>query len=215
MRLKLEAMSADSTVFPGRWYYKCLKYLNEGTFEHIFQWWDDGVTEQLERYKIRLDEAMGKQLHLETHVRLLQGEVARMKEELANQGDTGVVASDPAVGKLKEERSGQNDDDLVKAAHQIFFSDHQFKFGLEHCWRELRHDQKWCTSTADKDSAKKKRRKGDETSAHGSQPEILVDSSPEARPPGVKAAKAAAKKKVNGDAKDEGKKWMTSRTCGK
>ncbi|KAG7564079.1 hypothetical protein ISN44_As10g008420 [Arabidopsis suecica] len=36
--------------------------------------------------------------------------------------------------------SGQNDDDLMKLAHQIYESDYKKKFMLENVWRELRHD---------------------------------------------------------------------------
>ena len=49
-------------------------------------------------------------------------------------------------GALREQRSGQNDDDVMKAALDIFFNNNGYKFTLDHCWRELRHDQKWCAS---------------------------------------------------------------------
>lgn len=41
---------------------------------------------------------------------------------------------------MKEQSSGQNEDDVMKAAHAIFNSDHLTKFTLDHAWRELRHD---------------------------------------------------------------------------
>ncbi|XP_048622872.1 glutathione S-transferase T3-like [Brassica napus] len=49
-------------------------------------------------------------------------------------------------GALREQRSGQNDDDIMKAALDIFFINNGYKFALDHCWRELRHDQKWCAT---------------------------------------------------------------------
>ncbi|XP_024016237.1 glutathione S-transferase T3-like [Eutrema salsugineum] len=69
----------------------------------------------------------------------------------------------------KERTSGQNNNDVMKAAHEIFFNDYLIKFSLEHTWRELRHDQKWCTSmkSASKDGEKAKKRKV-EDSAHSS-----------------------------------------------
>ncbi|XP_013608447.1 PREDICTED: glutathione S-transferase T3-like [Brassica oleracea var. oleracea] len=47
---------------------------------------------------------------------------------------------------LREQRSGQNDDDVMKAALDIFYNDYSIKFTLEHAWRELWHDKKWCSS---------------------------------------------------------------------
>ncbi|XP_024006682.1 glutathione S-transferase T3-like [Eutrema salsugineum] len=61
---------------------------------------------------------------------------------------------------LKEQSSGQNVNDVMKNAHQIFLNDHGFKYALEHAWRELRHDQKWSSSSAVKDAEKKNGRKG-------------------------------------------------------
>ncbi|XP_048626737.1 glutathione S-transferase T3-like [Brassica napus] len=42
---------------------------------------------------------------------------------------------------LRAQKSGENDDDLMKAALDIFFTKYGYKFTLDHCWRELRHDQ--------------------------------------------------------------------------
>ncbi|XP_024014250.1 glutathione S-transferase T3-like [Eutrema salsugineum] len=90
---------------------------------------------------------------------------------------------------IKQQSSGQNDNDLMKAAHQIFVSDHGFKFGLEHCWRELRHDQKWSSVSAVKESEVKKRKIKSPTAT--SPHEVDAEESPESRPTGVKAAKKA------------------------
>lgn len=89
---------------------------------------------------------------------------------------------------LREQRSGQNDNDVMKAALDIFNSDQNMKFNLEHAWRELRHDVKWCSTYLEKD--KDKRKTADTPVAK-----------PEDRPIGVKAAKAAVKRKKTG--KDE------------
>ncbi|KAL0711588.1 hypothetical protein Bca4012_018566 [Brassica carinata] len=77
---------------------------------------------------------------------------------------------------LKNRSSGENENDVMKVAHDIFTNDHEYKFTLEHCWRELRFDQKWRSQYLSKDD----RRKG--------QAEVVIDDE-EARPPGVKAAK--------------------------
>uniref|UniRef100_A0A0D3BVT5 No apical meristem-associated C-terminal domain-containing protein n=1 Tax=Brassica oleracea var. oleracea TaxID=109376 RepID=A0A0D3BVT5_BRAOL len=93
---------------------------------------------------------------------------------------------------LREQRSGQNDDDVMKAALDLFFNNNEYKFTLDHCWRELRHDQKWCSMFQGKDSGKEKRKVVDvdrEEEAVGE---------PEGIPLGVKAAKAALKKKKSG-----------------
>uniref|UniRef100_A0A0D3ABJ4 No apical meristem-associated C-terminal domain-containing protein n=1 Tax=Brassica oleracea var. oleracea TaxID=109376 RepID=A0A0D3ABJ4_BRAOL len=42
----------------------------------------------------------------------------------------------------REKTSGQNENDVVKLDHQIFYNNYQKRFTLEHAWKELRHDQK-------------------------------------------------------------------------
>uniref|UniRef100_A0A0D3DPJ6 Zinc finger GRF-type domain-containing protein n=1 Tax=Brassica oleracea var. oleracea TaxID=109376 RepID=A0A0D3DPJ6_BRAOL len=92
---------------------------------------------------------------------------------------------------LREQRSGQNDDDEMKAALEIFYNDYSIKFNLEHAWRELRHDKKWCSTYLAKDSVKEKLK------------QVLEVDGEEAmgRPVGVKAVKAASKRKKS--AKEE------------
>uniref|UniRef100_A0A0D3CAL5 Myb-like domain-containing protein n=1 Tax=Brassica oleracea var. oleracea TaxID=109376 RepID=A0A0D3CAL5_BRAOL len=85
---------------------------------------------------------------------------------------------------MKHQSSGQNEDDVMKAAHEIFFNDYQAKFTMEHCWRELRHDQKWKSVFKSRDGAKEKRKEAEE-----------VIPEDEVRPPGVKASKAAKRKR--------------------
>ncbi|XP_013601689.1 PREDICTED: glutathione S-transferase T3-like [Brassica oleracea var. oleracea] len=87
---------------------------------------------------------------------------------------------------LKEQASGQNENDVMKAAHDIFLNDYHVKFTLEHCWRELRFDQKWRSHSFSRDGAKEKRKEAG--------PEVVPDEE-EVRPPGVKASKAAKRKK--------------------
>ncbi|XP_013601445.1 PREDICTED: glutathione S-transferase T3-like [Brassica oleracea var. oleracea] len=91
---------------------------------------------------------------------------------------------------LKEQASGQNENDVMKAAHDIFFNDYLVKFSMEHCWRELRFDQKWRSHSFSKDGAKEKRKEPAE--------EVPVDQ--DVRPPGVKASKAAKRKKHTNEA---------------
>ncbi|XP_013633085.1 PREDICTED: glutathione S-transferase T3-like [Brassica oleracea var. oleracea] len=81
---------------------------------------------------------------------------------------------------LKEQASGQNENDVMKAAHGIFLNDYHVKFTLEHCWRELRFDQKWRSHSLSKDGAKEKREEAG--------PEVVADDE-EVRPPGVKVLK--------------------------
>ncbi|KAL0693881.1 hypothetical protein Bca4012_061061 [Brassica carinata] len=58
---------------------------------------------------------------------------------------------------------------------------------MEHAWRELRHDQKWSSAYLGKDGGKDKRKV------------VEIDiNEEEGRPVGVKAAKAASKKKKSG-----------------
>ncbi|KAF3591144.1 hypothetical protein DY000_02026058 [Brassica cretica] len=85
---------------------------------------------------------------------------------------------------LKEQASGQTENDVMKLAHDIFFNDNNVKFCLEHCWRKLRFDQKWRSHCQPKEKRKE------------SGPEVL-SAEEEVRPPGVKASKAAKRKKPN------------------
>uniref|UniRef100_A0A0D3DAJ0 No apical meristem-associated C-terminal domain-containing protein n=1 Tax=Brassica oleracea var. oleracea TaxID=109376 RepID=A0A0D3DAJ0_BRAOL len=110
---------------------------------------------------------------------------------------------------LREQRSGQNDDDVMKAALDLFFNNNEYKFTLDHCWRELRHDQKWCSMFQGKDSGKEKRKvvdvdREEEAGKDSGKEKRNVDreeeavGEPEGRPLGVNAAKAALKKKKSG-----------------
>ena len=104
------------------------------------------------------------------------------------------------VGKLcgafeaasRERTSGQNDNDVLKQAHEIFFNNHKKKFTLEHAWKELRNDQIWCDLSSSKTESVGKRRKLDDSAqsstSHAS--ESMTD-----RPPSVKSAKANGKKR--------------------
>lgn len=104
------------------------------------------------------------------------------------------VGSYDAATKAKS--SGQNEDDVMKLAYDIFFSDYKVKFHLEHAWRELRYDQKWLGAFASKDKVPvKRRRHGDEQTGSSSVQVRLEEE--EARPPGVKAAKGRSKQPSN------------------
>ncbi|XP_013639267.1 PREDICTED: glutathione S-transferase T2-like [Brassica oleracea var. oleracea] len=90
----------------------------------------------------------------------------------------------------REKSSGKNDNDVLKLAHQIFYNNHEKKFTLEHCWKELRNDQKWCDLATAKRSSSKKRKCEDGGDSSASQ------ATENKHPPGVKATKASSKKKV-------------------
>uniref|UniRef100_A0A0D3BKX6 Myb-like domain-containing protein n=1 Tax=Brassica oleracea var. oleracea TaxID=109376 RepID=A0A0D3BKX6_BRAOL len=91
---------------------------------------------------------------------------------------------------LKEQASGQNENDVMKAAHNIFFNDYHAKFTLEHCWRELRFDQKWRLHSLSREGAKEKRK----------EPAEEVAAEEDVRPPGIKASKASKRKKHGNEA---------------
>ncbi|CAL9237863.1 unnamed protein product [Arabidopsis halleri] len=115
----------------------------------------------------------------------------------------------------RQKSSGQNENDVMKLAYQIYSSDYKVKFTLEHCWRELRHDQKWCAASCTTENDKSKRRKvGDGAEAFGQSSSSQAASHGDeamARPPGVKAAKAKAKRPVKGDV-EESKALSTFQT---
>ena len=84
-------------------------------------------------------------------------------------------------------RSGETDTDVLKKAHDIFFSDEEHKFTLEHAWCVLRYEQKWLSLTTPTAGGVSKR-KNVEINSQTSTNEGFVDV--ESRPEGVKAAKA-------------------------
>ncbi|XP_048620068.1 glutathione S-transferase T3-like [Brassica napus] len=102
------------------------------------------------------------------------------------------VAAYFSANATRERSSGQNENDVVKRAHEIFYNNHKKRFLLEHAWNELRNDQKWCELSSSKNAESSKKRKGDEDGADcsSSQPTETM------RLEGVKAAKAHGKKTV-------------------
>lgn len=89
--------------------------------------------------------------------------------------------------------SGQNDNDVLKVAHDIYYSDYNTKFTLEHAWCVMRYEQKWLNLNTKPSGSSK--RKPDET---GTQASTTSVGDEEARPEGVKAAKA---RRANGQGK--------------
>ncbi|XP_018443721.1 glutathione S-transferase T3-like [Raphanus sativus] len=92
---------------------------------------------------------------------------------------------------VREQASGQNENDVMKAAHDIFLNDLGIKFTLEHCWRELRFDQKWKSLAVPKEGPKEKRKEAAEV--------VAEEEGADVRPPGVKACKAAKRKRQGYD----------------
>lgn len=82
--------------------------------------------------------------------------------------------------------SCQNDTDVLKLAHEIFYSDHNMKFNLEHCWCVLRHEHKWISLNTSKPTGSRKRKSG----ASGSETSSPYVGDDEIRPEGIKGAKA-------------------------
>ena len=84
----------------------------------------------------------------------------------------------------REKSIGQNENDILKRAHEIFFSNHKKKkITPEHAWKELRNDQKWCEL-----SCSSKRRKCEDGSqsatSHTNETKSVDD-----RPPGCQGSK--------------------------
>ncbi|XP_010430975.1 PREDICTED: glutathione S-transferase T3-like [Camelina sativa] len=83
-------------------------------------------------------------------------------------------------------KSGESEDDVIKLAHEIYMNDIKKPFILEHCWRELKHDQKWI-----REEYSSKRMKLQSDGIYSPSP---ANDGAEMRPPGVKAAKKKGKK---------------------
>lgn len=91
----------------------------------------------------------------------------------------------------RERTSGQNENEVLKQAHQIFYNNYKKRFTLEHASTELRHDQKWWDlATAKNEGSSKKRKCEDGADSSNSQ------ATENKRPAGVNAAKMSAKKTV-------------------
>ncbi|XP_048623773.1 glutathione S-transferase T3-like [Brassica napus] len=118
-----------------------------------------------------------------------------------NEGVCKFVGSYDAASKQRS--SGHNEDDVLKAAHQIFTNDYKLKFSLEHAWRELRNDQKWCGiyGSSQQSSGSKRKRVGEQPSfqSSASMPSVNADDESTASPIGVKAAKANKGKRSVGE----------------
>ncbi|KAL9311871.1 putative glutathione transferase transcription factor MYB family [Arabidopsis thaliana] len=120
----------------------------------------------------------------------MQGNIKQRWAKI-NDGVCKFVGSYEAASREKSSR--QNDNDVISLAHEIFNNDYGYKFPLEHAWRVLRHDQKWCSQA----SVMSKRRKCDKAAQPStSQPPSHGVEEAMSRPIGVKAAKAKAKKTV-------------------
>ncbi|KAF3592067.1 hypothetical protein DY000_02020725 [Brassica cretica] len=126
----------------------------------------------------------------------------------ANPKVTGCEHRESSHSATREKSSGQNKNDVLKLAHEIFFNNHKKKFNFEHAWKELRNDQKWCDLSASKTDGSAKRRKFEDAKGHGKKTKVegkalsaLSEFQRTNRPPGVKAAKGHGKKtKVEGKA---------------
>ena len=79
---------------------------------------------------------------------------------------------------------------MLKLAHEIFYTNHKKNFSLEHAWKELKNDQKWCELASAKKVGSSKKKCEDGADSSSSRATETV------RPPGVKAVKAAGKKTV-------------------
>ena len=62
----------------------------------------------------------------------------------------------------------------MKLANEIYHHDYGAKFTLEHCWRELKYEQKWL-ATFGTDNSKSKRRKVEDGSQASVQSSSHVD----------------------------------------
>ncbi|XP_013627558.1 PREDICTED: glutathione S-transferase T3-like [Brassica oleracea var. oleracea] len=99
-------------------------------------------------------------------------------------GDTNKYCAAYAAAE-RLQSSGQNDNDLVKKAHEIYFADHGSKFTLDHAWCLLRYEQKWLSLNTPKSGGEKRK-----TGEVGSQASSSKVGEEEPRPEGIKAAKA-------------------------
>ena len=123
-------------------------------------------------------------------------EVSHCKQRCHKMNDLVCNFCGAYEAATREKTSGQNKNDVLKHAHKIFFNNHKKKFTLEHAWKELRNDQKWCDLSSAKNEVGSKRRKLEDGShsACSQANETAAADEGTTRPTGVKAAKAREKK---------------------
>ncbi|XP_010423140.1 PREDICTED: glutathione S-transferase T3-like [Camelina sativa] len=79
-------------------------------------------------------------------------------------------------------KSRESEDDVLRMAYELYNNDMKKPFLLVHCWRELKHDQKWITEECSHKRTKL-----------ASEAPTSSNDGAEKRPPGVKAAKNKGK----------------------
>nr|VDD49738.1 unnamed protein product [Brassica oleracea] len=98
----------------------------------------------------------------------------------------------------RKKTSGQNETDVLKRAHEIFYNNYKKKFTLEHAWIELRNEQKWCDLSSSKQDGSSKKRKLDDgaqsSTSHATESKTSEADEGTNRPLGVKASKGRGKK---------------------
>jgi len=90
----------------------------------------------------------------------------------------------------KHQTSGQNDDDLVNLAHQIFYEDYGANFTLEHAWSAVRYEQNWLSEFPTTGTAKRRKCKEQQREESVCVPAGIEENQSQSkiRSPGVKAA---------------------------
>ncbi|XP_010418796.1 PREDICTED: glutathione S-transferase T3-like [Camelina sativa] len=80
-------------------------------------------------------------------------------------------------------KNRESEDDVMRMAYELYNNDMKKPFMLGHCWRELKHDQKWIIEECNH----KRTKLASETTT-------TSNDGPEKRPPGIKATKNKGKK---------------------
>ncbi|XP_023644221.1 glutathione S-transferase T2-like [Capsella rubella] len=90
----------------------------------------------------------------------------------------------------RQNSSGHSDTDVLKVAHEIYYSIYKTRYTMEHCWCLLRFEQKFLnlnTMNSPTPTGRSKRKPQEEESSQTADSNV---PEPEVRPEGVKAAKA-------------------------
>ncbi|XP_010507767.1 PREDICTED: glutathione S-transferase T3-like [Camelina sativa] len=89
--------------------------------------------------------------------------------------------------------SGHSENDVLKVAHDIYFSDYKTKFTMEHCWCLLRFEQKFLNQNAINTPSPSVRTKRKPVGAADQSEATHTEQDSEIRPQGIKAVKADRK----------------------
>ncbi|KAF3536420.1 hypothetical protein F2Q69_00019650 [Brassica cretica] len=148
----------------------------------VVKWWDVAVMEEMRA----MDTQYGQLAENVDYLTFLSDYETQLNQvkDLHNDIEQKLVRLKKIVCELAKKKSRYGPH--VQVAHDIFYSDHNMKFILEHAWCLLRYEQKWLNLNTPKATGSSKRKTGEA----GFQSSSTNVGDHEIMPEGIKAEKA-------------------------